>query len=202
MVQQFTNRQEIAGLPALSVVVFLADGDADVSLLSIRGWFHLNDQEAWDVARRLEDEGYIESPSDDAEDWVKTPIAREIARAQQKFELSDAERGQLILALVRGISELNVSPATAHRVRALTLIGATIDGADWSPPLVEALVEISPVAAVCAIQVEIESLAADYADRHSEDTALERDAHGRSVGLIKETLLSIDERLSLRFVMN
>jgi hypothetical protein len=200
MVQLFTNRQEIAGLPALSVIAFLANDDADVSLLSIQGWFRLDDDEARDVARRFEEDGLIESSSDGSAEWVKSISARAIAEGQPQFQLADVERDQIILALVRGIAELNVNPATAHRVDALTLLGATIAGVD-EPSLVEALVEISPVTKVGEVQAGIEGLAAEYADQHTKNSAPGGDARARSVGLIKEKLWSIDERLALRFVM-
>jgi hypothetical protein len=105
------------------------------------------------------------------------------------------------LALVRAVGEVNVNPATAHRVGALTFIGESIVRGGQPPSLVEALVEISPFTHVENIQAGVESLAASHADRHLQDAVPEADAHARSIQLIKETLWSVGERLSLRFVM-
>lgn len=201
MVQIFKNRQEIAGLPALSVVAFLADDDPEASVETIGSWFHLDEVEARTVVRRLENEGYIEPVSESPGCWSKTSMALEVAHTQPQAAMSEVERDNLVLALMRAVSEINVSPATAHRVRALTFFGITIVGAAERPPIVEALVEISPITHADDIQAEIEILAAGHADRHPQNGVPEGDPHARSIHVIKEALWSVNERLSLRFVM-
>jgi hypothetical protein len=89
MVQMFTNRQQIAGLPALSVVAFLAADDEEVSLRTIGRWFRLDDVEARAAAERLENEGYIEPLNEGAGTWSKTSVARDTPSTLAQAEMSD-----------------------------------------------------------------------------------------------------------------
>jgi hypothetical protein len=197
-----TNRDEIAGLPALSVAEFLADDESALSCEDLRSWFHLDDREAGIAFRRLIEEGYLESRTDgSSEESTTTARARDVVASAPAPALTTTDCDNIVLALLTAIREINTSPATAHRVGAAKIIGSNIERIGDLTSIVEAVIELRPLAHIVSIQSEIEELALEYAVKHSEHADGTNNAHAASIHLIHDQLLDAHERLSLRFVI-
>jgi hypothetical protein len=197
-----TNRDEIAGLPALSVAEFLADDESAVSSEQLRSWFHLDDTEAGIAFRRLIDEGYLESRTDGSSaESTKTAQARAVVASVPTPTLTTTDCDNIVLTLLEAIREINTSPATAHRVGAAKIVGSTIERIGDLTSIVEAVIELRPVARIVSIQSEIEELALAYAVEHGDHAGAIHNAHAASIQFIHARLLDAHERLSLRFLI-
>jgi hypothetical protein len=197
-----TNRDEIAGLPALSVVEFLADDESALSSEQLRSWFHLDDRAAGIAFRRLIDEGYLESRTDgSSEESTATAQARDVVASAPAPTLTTTDCDNIVLALLTAIREINTSPATAHRVGAAKFIGPHLERIGNLTSIVEAVIELRPLASIFSIQSEIEELALEYAIKNGKQADAITDAHAASIQFIHNQLLDVHMRLSLRFVL-
>lgn len=199
MHNQITNRDEIAGLPALSAAEFFAECEPPFTTAEVGVWFHLNDQETATAIQRLLSEGHIElSKNRTAIEFIKTNKALAIEQFTPQSTLSISDYHNIVLTLLRATDEINSSPATAYRIRAVTLIGAAIDGSKRPKSLVEAIIELEPLTPDPKLQTELEALSHEYAVTHAD---FDRSDEYTSIQFIKDRLLEAHERLSLRFVV-
>lgn len=199
---KLTNRDEIAGLPALSVAEFFLQCETPIEAKEIGTWFHLDGKEKEEAFRRLVNEGYLDLSKNRLDvEFIKTNAALEIERSAPDPALEISEVHSIVLMLLGTAIEVNSSPATAHRVRAATIIGGAIDGSLEPKALVEAVIELAPVSIEVTIQRAIEGWAYEYAIAKGLPTRPGDDPQAASIRRIKDALLETHERVSLRFVI-
>lgn len=197
-----TNRDEIAGLPALSLAEFFLQSEAPIEAEEIGTWFHLDGKEKEEAFRRLVNEGYLDlSKNRLAVEFIKTNAALAIEQSAPEPALEISDVHSIVLMLLWAIDEVNASPATAYRVTAMTLVGAAINRSKHPKSLVEAVVELEPFSYNSQIQAQFEQLAHEHAIAHAESDRTGSDTHAISIQFIKDRLLEAHERLSLRFVV-
>lgn len=199
---KLTNRDEIAGLPALSLAEFFRNHDTPIEAHDVGTWFNLNADEAQDAFRYLVNDGYLNlSKSRKDVELIKTSAALAIERAALAPTLEVSDVHSIILKLLMAINEVNTSPATGHRVQGVTLIRGTIDGSPDPKSLVEATIELAPGSEDGPIQSGIERLAYEYAMEKGLPRQFESDPHAASIWHIKNALWETHERLSLQFMI-
>lgn len=162
----------------------------------------MDEREAGIAFRRLIDEGYLESHSNgNREESTTTAQSRAVVASAPAPTLTTTNCDHIVLALLKTIREINTSPATAHRVGAAKIIGSNIERISDLTSIVEAVIELRPLANIISIQSEIEKLALEYAITHGEHAEAGSDANEASIQFIRDQLLEVHERLSLRFVI-
>lgn len=202
MQMNLTNRDEIAGLPALSLAEFFRQCEAPIEAEEIGTWFHLDGKEKEEAFRRLVNEGYLDLNKNRLDvEFIKTNAALEIERSAPDPALEISDVHSIVLMLLGAVSEVNSSPATAHRVRATTIIGGAIDGSLEPKALVEAVIELAPASVEVTLQGAFERLAHEYATAKGLPIQRGDDPQAASVRRIKDALLETHERASLRFVI-
>lgn len=196
-----TNRDEIAGLPALSLAEFFRNYDTPIEAEDVATWFNLNADEAKDAFRYLVNDGYLDlSKSGKDVELIKTRAALAIERSALAPTLEVSDVHSIILMLLMAISEVNTSPATGHRIQGVTIIRGAIDGSAAPKSLVEAVIEIVPTSYELSIQRGIDELAYEYTKAKGLPIAHGDDPHAASIWHIKNALWETHERASLRFV--
>jgi hypothetical protein len=148
------------------------------------------------------DEGYLDLSKNRLDvEFIKTKAALEVERSAPDPDLEISDVHSIVLMLLGAVSEVNSSPASAHRVRAATIIGGAIDGLLEPKALVEAVIELAPMSVEVTTQGAIERLVYEYAMAKGLPTRTGDDPQAASIRRIKDALLKTHERASLRFVI-
>ncbi|MYM41943.1 hypothetical protein [Duganella qianjiadongensis] len=197
-----TNRDEIAGLPALSLAEFFRNYDTPIEAEDVGSWFNLNEDEEKDAFRHLVNNGYLGlSKSRKNVELIKTSAAIAIERAALAPILEVSDVHSIILKLLMVINDVNTSPATGYRIQGMTIIRGAIDGSADPKSLVEAAIELAPTSYELSIQRGIDELAYEYAKAKGLPIPSVDEPQAASIWHIKNALWETHERASLRFVI-
>ena len=198
-----SNRDFIAGQPALNVrEMFLSHDDAfDVDV--IRTWLMLDRQTAAATAEKLVELGYVETlqPENGTSQLTRTALATALMKSGPDLPLNQAVASKVVLALIQEIRNVNASPI-AHRIDSIKIHGSLLCNPFGDPLCVQAEINVT---AVCpshpSIQANLERLAALFAEQHGVVFRSSGDRQHYSQQSIRDRLLSIHDQLSLRFRM-
>lgn len=203
MKKSITNRDQIAGLPALSIRQFFIEQDEPLTVVGLRSALDLNSTMAVHVMDRLVNEGYlkISKLKDGAPGLIKTSHALRLVGATTSPPLSREEGYNVVFKLLEAVSKINVSPETAHRIGAVKIIGKMLIEAFDEVPFVEAEILVEPfVASNPQIQQALEKLSAGFAAKQGQPVTFGQNRDNWSTNMIKDRLHSVHDLLCLRFI--
>ena len=195
-----TNKNEIAGVPALALRQFFSDCDEPFSVANLVSQLNLNSANTVAVLDSLILNGYVQV--DEKRGLVKTTKAQLLTHRPALPTMTREEGCGVVLSVLKRVSEINASPETAHRVAGAKVIGKFLTDSADDVPFVEIEISIYPVASnVGGSQSGIEALAAEYAYARGEIQLVERNDRQRSIDYICKELLNVHPHAVLRFTV-
>lgn len=203
MISAPSNRDQIAGIPAMCIRQFFIECEEPIDAGDIQRSFMLNETVAYRVFERLLAEGHLEvdtSTDKDRLKAIKTLKATRLAATDTHLPLSRENARNVVLALFDEVGRINISPTTAHHITAVTITGEYLIGAIDELSFVEATIRIAPAAIDAALQAQISRLAASHAEENGQQFASEQERENWSVQTIKDRLYDLHPQLCLRFI--
>ena len=197
---EMTNKNEIAGVPALALRQFFCSCDETFSVAHLAAVLHVKEHQFISVLDALVTVGYVGIADNAA--LVKTSKAQLLIDQAGLPAITREASYNVVLNVLRRIDEVNSSAKTAHRVSGAKVLTEVLNDEDDQVPFVEIEISIRPIAKDGGtIQKGLEQLAADYTYDNDVQHQSRGDIHHRSIDFIRNQLLNVDTHAVLRFTV-
>ena len=197
---EMTNKNEIAGVPALALRQFFFSCDETFRVAHLAAALHLKGDQITSVLDALIVDGYVGIANDAGLDITSKA---QLLIEQVGFRPITREASyNVVLNVLRRIDVVNSSAKTAHRISGAKVLTEVLNDEDDQVPFVEIEIGIRPIANDGGtIQKGLEQLAADYAYDNDVLHQSGGDNHHRSIDFIRNQLLNVDPHAVLRFTV-